>query len=58
MSRTDKDQPYQRHGRRGRSTPSWWHKMLRRRHRSHARQDLRNGREPAAQYRDDREWYW
>lgn len=58
MARTDKDAPYQRHARRGRTEPSWWRAALRRRHRSRAAQDVRNGREPLPRYKDDREWYW
>lgn len=58
MSKTDKDQPYQKRGRQGRSEPSWWRKMLRRHHRARARQALRNDQEPMPRYRGDREWYW
>lgn len=59
MGKTDKDAPDVRKERWFAShQPSWFHKALRRRHRTKARQDIRNEREPLPRYRGDREWYW
>lgn len=58
MSRTVKDSPKMRRERWWTRQPSWFNRASRRRHRTRASQDIRNGREPLPRYKDDREWYW
>lgn len=59
MSRTDKDTPESKKANwQSVFQPSEWNRRLRRNHRKRASQDLRNGREPAPRYKNDRDYYW